>query len=194
MRELRYIFVFLSFFMYPSFVFATVFEFNEDGTVNEYEAQDYLSVQRHRGLNRPVLRYEYPGKYNRKFEDLVSKAAEKYNISANLIHAVIRAESSYNPDAVSLKGAGGLMQLMPATARRFDVEDRFSPEENINGGAQYLKFLLGHYHGDVTLAVAAYNAGEGAVDRYGDVPPYAETRAYVERVVSYLDNQQASNE
>ena len=170
----------------PSVAFATVFEFNSDGSVKVYEAQDYLAQERHQRFSHHIIPSSAM-KADKKFVDIVSKVAEKYGVSENLIHAVIRAESSYNPDAVSPKGAGGLMQLMPATAEQYGVSDRFSPEENIDGGTKYLKFLLDRYEGDVALAVAAYNAGEGAVDKYGAIPPYAETRAYVDRISMFLN-------
>ena len=100
-----------------------------------------------------------------------------------LIDAVIRQESGYDPYAVSHKGAKGLMQLMPATAKRFGVKDVFDPAENVQGGVKYLRQLLDRYDGDRRLALAAYNAGEGAVDRFGGVPPYRETQDYVDRIV-----------
>ena len=110
------------------------------------------------------------------FEDLIRQAAEKYGVDANLVRSVIRAESNFNPKAVSSAGARGLMQLMPATAAGLGVGDSFNPQENINGGVKLLSRLLRKYDGDVRLALAAYNAGPGAVARYGGVPPYQETR------------------
>lgn len=185
--------------LFPSsFARASVFEFNNDGTVDVYEAHDYLSAARHQPRNHTGnymwSQKLYQPQSDLKYNDLIKENAERHQVSIPLIHAIIRAESSYNADAISPKGAGGLMQLMPDTAKRFGVFDMYSPAENISGGTQYLKFLLNHYHGDVTLAVAAYNAGEGNVDKYGDIPPFAETRTYVNRVMSYLDSQQASNE
>jgi soluble lytic murein transglycosylase-like protein len=104
-----------------------------------------------------------------------------------LIHAVIEAESAYDPNAVSSAGAVGLMQLMPATARRFGVSDRTDPEQNIDAGANYLRKLLSMFDNDVKLAIASYNAGEGAVMKYGrTIPPYRETQQYVVRVLKYL--------
>lgn len=112
----------------------------------------------------------------------VEQAAAEHELPAELIRSVIRVESNYNPFAVSPKGALGIMQLIPQTARRFGVSDAFNPVENIRGGTKYLKYLLDLYHGDYGLALAAYNAGEGAVAKHGGAPPYAETRKYVERV------------
>jgi soluble lytic murein transglycosylase-like protein len=116
----------------------------------------------------------------------VDQIAIEHGVEESLVHSVIRAESNYNPYAVSPKGAQGIMQLIPATARRFGVADTFDPEENIQGGVKYLKFLLDYYRGDYSKAIAAYNAGEAAVDRYNGVPPYAETRNYVARVAKNL--------
>lgn len=114
--------------------------------------------------------------------EMIDKVAAEQGVEAPLAQSVARAESNYDPFAVSPKGAQGLMQLEPATARRFGVSNSFDPEENVRGGVKYLKFLLDYYQGDYTKAVAAYNAGEKAVDRYKGTPPYAETRNYVDRV------------
>jgi soluble lytic murein transglycosylase-like protein len=119
----------------------------------------------------------------------VDRVALEQALPPELIHSVIQVESGYNPYAVSPKGALGLMQLIPATARRFGVSDAFDPVQNIRGGAAYLKYLLGLYGGSYTLALAAYNAGEGAVARYGDVPPFEETRNYVKLVANRLAGQ-----
>lgn len=112
----------------------------------------------------------------------IAAAAHAYGVDEALVRAIIHAESHYNPNALSYKGAQGLMQLMPGTASRFGVHSPFSAADNINGGVQYLSFLSKRFNGDVRLIAAGYNAGEGAVDRYGGVPPYAETQRYVERV------------
>ncbi|HEX5489312.1 MAG TPA: lytic transglycosylase domain-containing protein [Rhodanobacteraceae bacterium] len=112
----------------------------------------------------------------------IRAAAKQTGVSAALLRAVIHAESGFNSRALSYKGAQGLMQLMPATAVELGVGDAFDPGQNISGGARYLAMLLRDYHGDVGLAAAAYNAGEGAVSKYGGVPPYAETQVYVKRV------------
>ncbi len=117
----------------------------------------------------------------------VEEIAARNSVPPQLLHSVIKVESNYNPFAVSSKGALGLMQLIPATARRFGVEDVFNPSENIAGGAKYLRYLLDLYHNDYQLALAAYNAGEGAVARYGGVPPYAETQSYVALVRKQLE-------
>ena len=112
----------------------------------------------------------------------IRAAAAQHGVDEAIVRAIIHAESSFNPNARSRVGAQGLMQLMPPTARRFGVSDSYDPAQNIRGGVQYLAWLLKRYNGDLTLAAAGYNAGEGAVDRYKGVPPYSETRRYVERV------------
>jgi soluble lytic murein transglycosylase-like protein len=118
---------------------------------------------------------------------LVDAAARKSDIPQRLLHSVVAAESAYRADAVSPKGAIGLMQLMPATAARYGA-DPMDPAQNVEAGTAYLRDLLLQYHGDVALALAAYNAGPGAVDRYHGVPPYAETRSYVGRIIRNWQN------
>jgi soluble lytic murein transglycosylase-like protein len=125
--------------------------------------------------------------------EAVGPIAAQHALSPDLIRSVIKVESNYNPYAISPKGAQGLMQLIPATARRFGVADVFNPVENIQGGTRYLKYLMDLYHGDYPLALAAYNAGEEAVARYGGVPPFPETRNYVVQVRKQLEiNSQAA--
>jgi soluble lytic murein transglycosylase-like protein len=120
----------------------------------------------------------------RRFRSQIQQIALKHSLDYVLIDAVILVESAYNPNAVSPKGAMGLMQLMPDTAKRFEVADPFDPADNINGGTRYLRWLMQRFDGDLQLVLAAYNAGEGAVANNGNqIPPYAETQAYVQRVL-----------
>ena len=128
----------------------------------------------------PVLRQPADARINR----LVRDAARKHELDPTLVQAVIQVESNYNPKAVSRKGAQGLMQLIPATARRYGVSDPFDPQQNIEGGVRHLRDLLDIFEGDLNLALAGYNAGVNAVSRYGDVPPYRETRNYINKVIS----------
>lgn len=120
-----------------------------------------------------------------KFNDMIARAAMRHQMDPKLLHAVIQAESAYNPNAVSSAGAVGLMQLMPDTARRYGVNDRRDAEQNIDGCTRYLKDLLAMFNSNLQLAVAGYNAGEGAVIKYNHtIPPYPETRNYVQQVLS----------
>lgn len=131
----------------------------------------------------PKLR-ERPGGLT-AYDDLIVAASTRYRIPASLVRAVMHVESAFNPTAVSPKGACGLMQLMPETAREMYVKDIFDAKENIEGGTRYLRFLANEFDGDMVKMLAAYNAGPHAVRKYnGNVPPYAETQAYVRKVVS----------
>ncbi len=121
------------------------------------------------------------------YQSEIAAAAREFGVEEAVVRAIIHAESAYNPTALSRAGAQGLMQLMPPTARRFGVSDSFDASQNIRGGVQYLSWLLKRFNGDLTLAAAGYNAGEGAVDRHGGVPPYSETRYYVKRVALLAD-------
>ena len=118
---------------------------------------------------------------------LVRKLAPQYQLDPELVLALIEAESNFNPRALSPKNAQGLMQLIPATAERFGVRDAWDPEQNLRGGMAYLRWLLARFKGNVQLALAGYNAGEGAVERHGGIPPYAETRAYVSHIIARIN-------
>jgi hypothetical protein len=113
----------------------------------------------------------------------IQEISQRYGVSATLVRAIVRAESGFDARAVSAKGAGGLMQLMPKTASALGVLDRFDPRENITGGVRHLRYLLDRYRGSVPMALAAYNAGEGPVDSHRGIPPYPETQQYVRRVM-----------
>jgi soluble lytic murein transglycosylase-like protein len=124
-----------------------------------------------------------------KYDHHILKASEKYDVDPALIKAVIKTESNFNHRAVSPKGARGLMQLMPRTADALQVEDSFHPENNIEGGTRYLRYLLNFFNGNLALALAAYNAGENAVLKYNNtIPPYRETQQYVQRVLNRLND------
>jgi len=126
---------------------------------------------------------------NKSFDKYILAACDKYGVDPNLVKAVIKAESNFNPNAVSSKNAQGLMQITPPTAEDYDVEDTFDPSSNINGGVRILKDLLNQFEGDIRLALAAYNAGRNAVIRYGNnIPPYPETQQYVMRVLDYYSD------
>lgn len=139
---------------------------------------------------QPILSVEKPAP--ELISRWVAKLAPRYELDPGLVLAVIRAESNFNPSALSPKDARGLMQLIPATARRFGVENVWDPLQNIKGGMAYLRWLLDHFDGDEALALAGYNAGEGAVRRYKGIPPYAETQAYVKKITRWRRAQRKS--
>ena len=119
------------------------------------------------------------------FRDYITDASHQYKIDPILVEAVIHVESGFNPNAVSKQGAKGLMQLMRATAQQYQVTNRFNPRDNIYAGVQHLRYLMNRFDGEVSLVLAAYNAGPGSVDKYSGVPPYPETQRYIQKVLSY---------
>jgi soluble lytic murein transglycosylase-like protein len=121
------------------------------------------------------------------YEDLIRTISGRHNMDADLVRAVIKTESDFNSNARSQKGAMGLMQLMPETARLHNVFNAFDPTDNIEGGVRHLKMLLERYQGNLELSLAAYNAGSGAVEKHRGIPPFAETRDYVRRVLQFYD-------
>jgi soluble lytic murein transglycosylase-like protein len=129
---------------------------------------------------------------NKAYEDIIQEAATTYEMDANLIRAVMQAESSFHPYALSRAGAEGLMQLMPDLSDEMGVSNAFDPRENIMGGVRYLKRLLDYHDGNVDLALASYNAGPGNVERYGGVPPFEETKNYVKTIKHILAAQKRS--
>ena len=128
------------------------------------------------------------------YDDLIAKTSERYRVDSALVKAVIKAESNFNHRAVSPVGARGLMQLMPATAATLQVQDSFHPENNIDGGVRYLRYLMNLFNGNLPLVLAAYNAGENTVLRYNNrIPPYQETQTYVRRVLDYFSRYSSGN-
>jgi hypothetical protein len=166
----------------------TVLELQGGGRI-AIPSRRIVSVRPHRETPAPADRKPETGedepwrRWAGEYADMIASAAEKHRLDPALLTAVARVESNFDPYAVSDKGACGILQLTPDTAERFGVEDIFDPEQNIEGGASYLRWLLDRFEGRTDLALAAYNAGENAVDRYQGIPPYSETRNYVARVM-----------
>ncbi|HUO35565.1 MAG TPA: lytic transglycosylase domain-containing protein [Candidatus Acidoferrum sp.] len=154
---------------------------NVDGGVVEVDAADVVSIEPEDQFSFPVA--PVPASSGVPYENLIRAAAARHGVDEKLVAKVIAAESNFNPRAVSPKQARGLMQLMPQTAALLSVRDVFDPAQNIDAGTKYLRELLDKYKGDLRLALAAYNAGPDMVEKYGGVPPFAETQSYVERIL-----------
>ena len=168
-------------------VFGDVFAFKDANGV-----MTFTNVPNHAGYHR-VLKENAGQTYlgsaiSNSYEELIRSIAGRHNLDTDLVRAVIRAESDFNSTARSSKGAMGLMQLMPDTARLHNVIDAFDPSDNVEGGVRHLKMLLERYQGSLELSLAAYNAGSGAVEKHGGIPPFAETREYVRRVLRFYDS------
>ena len=152
---------------------------------NQFQPSNNYSTYRAAISQRPAEQPDY------LFHAIIQEASNRYQVDPALIRAIIMAESSYNPRAISRKGARGLMQLMPSTAKALGVEDSFNPEHNIYGGVKYFKQLLDRFDGDTRMALAAYNAGSRKVRQYQGVPPFKATHYYIKRVFSYYDRYKA---
>jgi soluble lytic murein transglycosylase-like protein len=193
----------ISFALLSNTAFADIYKFVDDNGLVHYTDQPET-----KGYKRIIKTVDKPKKFSffrdypvsakrqhfssvnkEHFSSLIEQAAYKYQVDPKLVHAVVQTESAYNSDAVSRAGAVGLMQLMPATAKRFGVYDRNDPDQNVDGGTRYLKYLLDLFGPNLQLAVAAYNAGENAVMKHNySIPPYRETQNYVRQVLSLYNN------
>ena len=178
-------FAFLGLLLLPSMGFADVYVFHDnDGVLN------FTNVPTHGGYRR-IIREGAPAPAavatSGDYDDAIRLASDRHSIDADLVRAVIKAESDFNSNARSRKGAMGLMQLMPDTARLHNVLNAFDPVDNIEGGVRHLRMLLERYQGDLRLSLAAYNAGSGAVEKHGGIPPFTETREYVRRVLRFYE-------
>ncbi len=151
----------------------------------------FTNVPNHGGYQRVIResngRISAESLGNDSYDDLIRSASGRHNVDPDLVRAVIKAESDFRSDARSRKGAMGLMQLMPETARLHNVADAFDPNANVDGGVRHLKMLLERYHGDLQLSLAAYNAGSAAVEKHGGIPPFNETKEYVRRVLRFYE-------
>lgn len=174
-----------------------VYQYNQSSGVPLFTDKRHASIKptKVRYYGRPTavttgcnLRSEKLRQRIDRYEETINSLAEKYSVSRPVIKAVIATESCYNPKAISTAGAQGLMQLMPDTARMLKVSDPFDPQENIKGGVRYLRMMLDEFDQDLSLALAAYNAGPAAVKKYGRIPPYRETQHYVKKVLRMVDS------
>ena len=177
--------LFLALFLFPAIGFADVYLFRDkDGVLH------FTNAPTHGGYRR-VMRDGPPPpasvSSSGDYDEVIRLTSDRYSIDADLVRAVIKAESDFNSNARSRKGAMGLMQLMPDTARLYNVLNAFDPVDNIEGGVRHLRMLLERYQGDLNLSLAAYNAGSGAVEKHGGIPPFAETREYVRRVLRFYE-------
>ena len=161
---------------------------------NNYHPSDNYLTYSTAVLEEQVIPEESADKPSYRFHTIIQEASNRYQVDPALIRAIIMAESSCNPRAISKKGARGLMQLMPSTAKALGVEDSFNPEHNIHGGVKYFKQLLDRFDGDTQMALAAYNAGSRKVRQYNGVPPFKATRYYIKRVFSYYTRYKAEME
>jgi soluble lytic murein transglycosylase len=178
-------------FSFVASVFADVYMYKDrNGVVT------FTNVPNHTGYRRVLRDRNGPvsigSLVNTSYDDVILTASGRYNVDAHLVRAVIKAESDFNSHARSHKGAMGLMQLMPDTARIHNVNDAYDPGENVEGGVRHLRMLLDRYQGDLELSLAAYNAGSGAVEKHGGIPPFVETREYVRRVLRFYDSYRGS--
>ena len=178
-------FVLLSSLLLPAVGFADVYVFRDkDGVLN------FTNVPTHGGFRRVMRDGPQPPasvSSSGDYDEVIRSVSDRHSIDADLVRAVIKAESDFNSNARSRKGAMGLMQLMPDTARLHNVLNAFDPVDNIEGGVRHLRMLLERYQGDLRLSLAAYNAGSGAVERHGGIPPFVETREYVRRVLHFYE-------
>jgi soluble lytic murein transglycosylase len=185
-----YILIFTSLFL-----LITVFPVNADiymyiddnGVMHFTNAPTTASNRKYKVFIRERSRYSSSFD-NKKYDHLISDASRRYGVSVPLLKAIVKAESDFNPRAVSKKGAKGLMQIMPENFELLDIKDPFDPKQNIMGGTRYFKQLYERFNGKLALSLAAYNAGPTVVDQYQGIPPYQETEQYIERVLKYYRN------
>ena len=166
---------------------ADIFRYIDENGVMHFTNTPTSSIQRYRLFikERPPVTRSYS---TEQYDDLISDASERYGVAFPLLKAIIKAESDFDPLAVSAKGATGLMQIMPHNFEPLGIKDPFDPWQNINAGARYFKQMFDRFNGKLSLSLAAYNAGPTAVDRYKTIPPFEETEEYVRRVLKYYYN------
>ena len=183
----------LAILIVPSLSYPDIFKYTDENGVVCYTDAPFGKKTQRVIKEKKIIENTALASMGSDYSNYVQKAATKYAIEPELIHAVIKTESNGNHRAVSKKGAMGLMQLMPSTANDMNVSNPFNPEDNIEGGTKYLKAMLDKFDGNLTLALAAYNAGPKAVEKYGSVPPITETKQYVNRVFSLYNGKRSYN-
>ena len=182
---INYILIFL--FSAGLNVYADIYRYIDENGVMHFTNTPTSSTQNYKLFLRekPKINPRYSSK---KYDDIIANAAQQHGVSFSLLKAIIKAESGFDPRAVSKKGAKGLMQIMPENFKLLGIKDPFDPKQNIDAGARYFKLMYDRFKGKLALSLAAYNAGPTAVERYKTVPPYQETEAYVEKVLKYYYN------
>ena len=185
-RIIWYLAILCAVFVLPPPVFSDVYVYKDQNGVltftNTPNHTGYRRILRETSNSGPTSRA-----FNASYDSLIRTASGRHSVDADLVRAVIKTESDFNAAARSHKGAMGLMQLMPDTARLHNVLDAYDPGENVEGGVRHLRMLLDRYQGNLELSLAAYNAGSGAVEKHRGIPPYIETREYVRRVLHFYD-------
>ena len=193
-RPVSFFLVCLVLFVLPFLADADIYKYvDKHGRVHLTDRPNHDGYKRlvktWKGWTEASVNYRSASRNRKRYEPTIASAAKAHRLPPALLHAVITAESAYDPDAISSAGAVGLMQLMPGTAQRYGVSNRRDPVANVSGGTRYLRDLLDMFDDNLVLAVAAYNAGENAVLNYGrKIPPYAETQTYVRRVLKYYND------
>jgi len=192
MKYLLIIFLFLSVLLMSSLSSAGIYRYeDENGVIHFTNCPRDPKFKLYLRESKDDVGEElgsFSTKDSKNYDELIFEFSKKYQVDFALVKAIIRAESGFNPDAISRKGAKGLMQLMPETALRMNVSNIFNPRENIEGGVRYFKYLLSLFNDDLRLSLAAYNAGENIVSELRSIPPYRETVDYVRRVLNYYQS------
>ncbi len=188
-KKITFIIALITFLTGWSFSFADIYKYiDENGVIHFTNTPENSQYKKIISESKPQPQSKKNVPNTAHYHQIVHSKSAKYNVEPSLVRAVIKTESNWDAAAVSQKGAMGLMQLMPTTANDMDVRNPFNPEENIEGGTRYLRYLLNKFDGDLTLALAAYNAGPKTVEKFGSIPPIPETQKYVKQVLSIYKN------
>ncbi len=188
-EKIIFIIALLTFLTGWSLSFADIYKYvDENGVIHFTNTPENSQYKKIISESKPQPQSKKNVPNTADYHQIVHSKSAKYNVEPSLVKAVIKTESNWDAAVVSQKGAMGLMQLMPSTANDMDVRNPFNPEENIEGGIRYLRYLLNKFDGDITLALAAYNAGPKTVEKFGSIPPIPETQQYVKQVLSIYKN------